>query len=506
MDRLLLAHDLGTSGNKATLFSEAGELIASVSHEYGTHYAAGGVAEQDPADWWESVCVTTRKLMEGREASRVAGIAFSGQMMGCLCVDRDGTPLRKHMLYCDQRSTREEAAFKEKGGEDEIYRITGHRASASYGATKLMWVRDNQPDIYKNTYKMLNAKDYLNFRLTGRMVAEPTDASSTNLFDLVKGDWSDELVRAAGLDRDKLPEVIPSIGIVGELTRGAAEALGLRPGIPVAAGAGDGICAGVGAGSVGPGLTYNYLGSSSWIATSSTEPIYDPQKRTFTWAHAVPGLFHPTGTMQTAAASYLWLKREICHEEARIADIEGKSPYEVMNGTAAGSPPGANGLLYLPYLLGERSPRWNPLARGGFVGLTMTHTRSDIVRSVLEGVSMNLAIILDIFRKHGQKVDVISVIGGGAKGALWRQIMADIYEVDIQRPNFLEEATSIGAAIIAGVGAGVFKDFSVVDNFFHIVDRTRPDLATRAVYARRKALFDKAYYALEPLFPEFAEG
>lgn len=504
MDRLLLAHDLGTSGDKATLFSEMGELIASSSHAYPTDYGPGGVAEQDANHWWEAVCAATKSLLAGRDKSRVAAIAFSGQMMGCLCVDRAGVPLRKHILYCDQRSVEQERAFIAGGGADDIYRTTGHRASASYAATKLMWVRDREPAVYAKTHKMLNAKDWLNFRLTGRMVSEPTDASGTNLFDLKGGAWSSRLVEAAGLDGDKLPELIHSTDIVGELTREAADALGLVPGIPVAAGAGDGLCAGVGAGSVAAGRTYNYLGSSSWVATSSPEPVLDPQKRTFTWAHVVKGLYHPCGTMQTAAASYEWLRREICREEAEKGGAEGRSAFEVMNETAAASPAGANGLIYLPYLLGERSPRWNPLARGGFVGLTMAHTRSDIVRSVLEGVSMNLAVIINIFREQGAAIDDIVVIGGGAKGGLWRRIMADVYESRILRPNYLEEATSIGAAIIAGVGAGLYRDFSVVDRFFTIVDSTEPDPATKATYARNKRIFEKIYQAIEPLFPEFA--
>jgi xylulokinase len=503
MQKLILAHDLGTTGNKATLFSEEGKLIASSFAAYSTHYAPGGVAEQDAPDWWEAVCLSTRQLLEKHPTQSVDAIAFSGQMMGCLCVDREGRPLRRNILYCDQRSIAEEKAFVEKGGADEIYRITGHRASASYGATKLMWIRDHEPEIYRQTHKMLNAKDYLNFRLTGRLVTEPTDASSTNLFDLCAGQWSGPLLVAAGLDPEKLPELVKSTAVVGELTRQAAEALGLRPGIPVVAGAGDGICAGVGAGSVAEGRTYNYLGSSSWVATSSKEPVYDPEKRTFTWAHAVPGLFHPTGTMQTAAGSYAWLRREICHSEAERAAKSGGSPYAEMDKTAAGSPPGAHGLIYLPYLLGERSPRWNPLARGGFIGLTMSHTRSDLVRSVLEGVAMNLAIIVDIFRERGANLDEIVLIGGGARGGVWRQIMADVCQANILQPNYLEEATSIGAANIAGVGAGIFKDFSVVDRFFSIVDRTVPNPATRAAYQTNQVIFDKLYQALAPLFPLF---
>lgn len=503
MSRLILAHDLGTSGDKATLFSEEGELVGSTSYEYPTDYSEGGFAEQNPDHWWEAVCLTTRKLMEGRDQSKVAAIAFSGQMMGCLCVDSAGRPLRKHILYSDQRSVPQEKAYAAKAGWDEVYHITGHRCSASYGATKLMWVRDNQPDIYRRTYKMLNAKDYINFLMTGRMVAEPTDASSTNLYDLVKGDWSMALVEAAGLDGDKLPELVKSTTIVGELTKEAASAMGLRAGIPVVTGAGDGLCAAVGAGSVAPGKTYNYLGSSSWVATSSTEPVYDKDKRTFTWAHPVDGLFHPCGTMQTAAASYAWLRREVCHSEVEKAAAAGKSAYAFMDETAATSAPGSRGLIYLPYLLGERSPRWNPLARGGFIGLTMAHTRGDLVRSVMEGVSMNLSVIIEIFRARGVPIKDILVIGGGAKGAIWRQIMADVYEATILRPDHLEEATSIGAAIIAGVGIGIYKDFSVSEKFLKITERTHTKQENLPVYRKNKRLFDKLYQALEPTFPDF---
>ncbi len=501
---MILAHDLGTSGNKATLFSDDGELIDSVVSAYDTFYAPGGVAEQNPDDWWRAVAESTRRIMAGRDAKQVGAIAFSGQMMGCLCVDRHGVPLRNHMLYCDQRSLEEEREFADRGGAENIYRITGHRASASYSATKLMWVKKHQPEIYRKTAAILNAKDWLNFRLTGRTVAEVSDASGTNLLNLKTGEWSPELVTAAGIDPDMLPPVVPSTAVVGELTREAADALGLVAGIPVVAGAGDGVASGVGAGSVAPGRTYNYLGSSSWVATTSTEPVYDKAMRTFTWAHAVPGLFHPAGTMQTAAASYVWLKNEICHEEATRAEAAGHSPYDYMNETASRSPAGANGLIYLPYLLGERSPRWNPAARGGFIGLTMAHTRADLVRSVLEGVSMNLAVIIDIFREQGNGIDDIIVIGGGAKGALWRRIMADVYNATILRPNYLEEATSIGAAIIAGVGAGIFPDFSVVDRFFAIVDTVAPDPATRPVYEQNRDLFDRLYQALEPVFPYFS--
>jgi xylulokinase len=485
------------------LFGADGELLGRAVSSYETDYPGGNRAEQDPADWWRAVCDSTREIMRGHDPKKVAAIAFSGQMMGCLCVDAAGRPLRKHILYSDQRAQAEERTLIEKAGAETVYTTTGHRPSASYAAAKLMWVKNNEPGVYAATRKMLHAKDYLNFRLTGRMVTEPSDASGTNLYSLADGAWSPALVAASGLDPDKLPEIVPSTAVVGELTSKAAKALGLVPGIPVAAGAGDGLCSGVGVGSVSPGKTYNYLGSSSWISTTSAAPVFDPGMRTFTWAHAVPGLFHPTGTTQTAAASYAWLKREVCTSETAAAEAAGLSPYELMNRAAEASSPGAGGLVYLPYLQGERAPRWDTHAKGAFIGLTMRHGRAEIIRSVLEGVSMNLAIIFDIFRAQGPIHELV-VIGGGAKGALWRQIMADIYEVEILRSNMPEEATSIGAAIIGGVGVGLFPGFEVAGRFFSVTDRTRPRPELYPMYRRKKELFEACYQALKPVYPLFA--
>lgn len=505
MDRLILAHDLGTSANKATLFSEDGKLVASATHPYQSDFLPGGVAEQNPEDWWTAVCASTQMLLETQDASRVAAIAFSGTMMGCLCVDKNGVPLRKHMMYCDQRATKQADEFIEKAGDEAIYRISGNRPSAAYCAAKYMWVKENQPDIYRNTHKMLNAKDYLNFRMTGRLATDPTDASGTNIYDLKTGTWSEQLIEASGLDASIFPDIVPSTQVLGELTGEAARAMGLRAGIPVMAGAADGMCASVGVGSVAPGNAYNCVGSSAWIAITSEKPIYDPLQRTITFAHAVPGLFNPMGIMQVGGGVYAWLKNVMCLWETEKAAREGGSVYELMNKAAASSPPGANGLIFLPHLLGERTPRWNSLARGGFVGLAMPHKRGDLIRAVLEGVALNLAISVDIFREFGYPIKEMTMIGGAAKGDVWRQIMADVYNAEILRPNYLDEATSTGAAVIAGIGSGIYKDFSVIDQFFRIVDKTTPNPANFPVYKRKKALFDKVYFALEPLFPEFAD-
>ena len=502
MKNYLLAHDLGTSGNKATLFTIDGALVKSVTVPYGTHYFNTNWAEQDPEDWWKAVCGSTQELMHGVDGKAIAAICFSGHMMGCLCVDARGVPLRPAILYCDQRGVKEEAEILSKIPARDFYAITGHRASASYSAAKLMWVKNNEPGLYARTAKMLHAKDYMNFRLTGVMASEYSDASGTNLLDLSALRWSEKLVAITGIDGEKLPELHPSTDVIGELTAEAARALGLPAGIPVVAGGGDGVCAAVGVGSVKPGVTYNYLGSSSWIATTSEKPIFDEQMRTFVWAHAVPGMVHPCGTMQTAGGSYAWLKNEICTAEKEKAAATGESPYELINAQIAGSPPGANGLVFLPYLLGERTPRWNPDAKGALIGLTLSHTRADVLRAVMEGVTLNLSIILDIFRRQ-LPITSITVIGGGAKGQVWRRIMADVYQAEIVKPNYLEEATSMGAAIIGGVGCGAFKSFDVADRFVKVTDRVRPDPALAAVYKKAKDLLNDSYDALEPLFPRF---
>jgi xylulokinase len=491
MEGYLLAHDLGTSGDKATIFDLNGRLVASATTPYETRYFNNNWAEQDPEDWWRAVAESSRRIVAGIDPKLIKAIGFSGQMMGCVCVDARGRPLRPAILYCDQRAVDEEALLLSRIGALEFYRITGHRASASYSAAKLMWVKEHEPEIYAKTAKMLHAKDFVNFRLTGVMRSEYSDASGTNLLDLRALAWSERLVGISGLDGDKLPELVTSTAVVGELTSSAAAELGLAAGIPVVAGAGDGVCAGVGVGSVEPGVTYNYLGSSSWIATTSKEPIFDDSMRTFVWAHAVPGAYHPCGTSQTAGAAYAWARKSLgCPDD-----------YELMNAGVLRSPPGAQGLVFLPYLLGERTPRWNPEAKGAFIGLTLAHGRDDMLRAVMEGITANLSVILEIFRA---KVEIpsITVIGGGAKGAVWRQVMADAYRAEVLRPKYLEEATSMGAAVIAGVGCGLFPDFSAASRFIEITERTKPNPANAPVYDKLRALMDECYDALEPIFPK----
>ncbi len=497
--RLLLAHDLGTSGNKATLFNTEGRLLASKTVPYNTFYSNVTWAEQDPYAWWEAVCSSTRAILSEHRAEDIGVVAFSGQMMGCLPVDAQGTPLKNHIIYSDQRAEKQTEELVERIDSQRVFEITGHRASPSYAIEKLMWLRDNEPKIYRNTYKMLNAKDYINFRLTGRMVTEYNDASGTNALDLKLLTWSEEIIEAAQVDNTKFPDLISSIGIVGEVTSSAAEATGLRKGTLVVSGAGDGGCATVGIGSVRPGITYNYIGSSSWISTTSTEVLKDPEMQNFTWAHPVPGYVQPCGTMQTAGSSYAWLKEQLGTWEIEEAHRQGVNPYKLLDEMAENSPVGANGVLFLPYLLGERSPRWNPNAKGAFIGLTLERTKADMYRAVLEGITLNLSLILDVMKTQ-VPITEMRVLGGGPKGRLWQQILADVYGMPILVPNYLEEATSMGAAVIGGVGAGLLDSFDCIDQFIQFTSRVEPNPEHVSRYREIRPLFDEAYHLLRPLF------
>ena len=503
---LLLAHDLGTSGNKATLFGLDGRLVKSktVEYEHPTRYYNGTWAEQIPDDWWKAVCRSTGELLDGIDPGRIAAVALSGQMMGSVPVAADGEVLHPSMIYCDQRGTAEAAFLAERIDPARFYEITGHRLSPVYALEKFLWFRNHFPAEFARCHKTLAAKDYINYRLTGVMATDFSDASGMNAFDLAAWNWSDEILAAAQLAPEYFPAPKSSVEILGEITHQAAAATGLAAGTLVAVGGGDGSCAGVGVGSIAPGIAYNYLGSSAWVGITTKQPVLDEQQRTMTWAHCVPGLYHPTGSVQTAGSSFAWLKNEIATAEKTRALADGADVYERLNEIIAESNPGAGGVLFLPYMLGERSPRWNPNARGAFIGMNLATKRSEIFRSVLEGISMNLGLIVRIFRQS-LPIDSIRVIGGGAKGKIWRQIMADVYDTSIEKLNVLEEATSMGAAIVAGVAAGAFDDFSAVERFVRVEETVEPIPENRAVYERLLPIFDEAYFALCGLFDRLAE-
>lgn len=504
MKKYLIAHDLGTSGNKATLFKTDGEMVKSVVKSYPVKYFNGNWAEQNPNDWWDAICTATKELVQDINTDEIAAVSFSGQMMGCLCVDRDGNPLRDSIIWADMRAEKEEQQLADLLTPERVYRITGHKLSRSYSIEKLMWVKNNEPEIYAKTHLMLNAKDYIVFRLTGNYMTDFSDASGTNALDLTKMEWSDEIIQAAGVERSMFPEIKPSTYVAGTVTAEAAALCGLKEGTAVVLGGGDGSCASVGAGSIAEGITYNCLGSSSWISTVSKKPYFDEEMRTVTWAHVIPGLLIPSGTMQTAGTAFSWAIEKLCGEEKSIAKQNGTSVYDTINRYIAESKPGSNALIFLPYLLGERCPRWNSDARGSFIGLKMEHSKGDMLRSVLEGVAMNLNVILEILQ-NAVEIKEMLVVGGLAQSEENRKIMADVYGMNVVRLAHLEEATSIGAAVIAGVGCGALEGFESVELFNKRCESNAPVAENVETYKTYKEIFEQAYESQREIYTRLAK-
>ena len=493
---MLVAHDLGTTGNKASLHDNEGRLVAAVTIPYPTYFDRGGVAEQDAEYWWEAVCVATRRLLAdtGTASADVRAVGFSGQMMGAVLLDASYQPVRPAIIWADHRSTEQCRELVDKFGMEEAYRILGHRLNPTYSLTKVMWVRDNEPQTFARVAHVCLAKDFVVQRLTGTLVTDPSDASSTNAYDQRHRTWSTELLAAADVDPALFPEIVPSTTVVGGVLPAAAELAGLAPGTPVVIGGGDGPMAAVGAGVVSPEAgAYAYLGSSSWVSIAAHSPLHDPLMRTMTFDHVVPGQYVPTATMQAGGGSLHWVADLLTPGDD--ADRFRRLVAEAETADAA-----AEGLYFLPHLLGERSPYWNPAAKGAFVGLTRHHGQPHLTRAVLEGVAFNLATCIGAFRDAGARVERVDAIGGGAASDVWLQIFADVWGAIVRRRSIVEEANSLGAAVTAGVGVGLFDSFDVAPTLSQVTGVFEPDHSRHAAYRRRHEVFLDAYQRLEPWF------
>lgn len=492
---MIIAHDLGTTGDKAILMDASGRVTASATARYDTDFGVGGRAEQDPQAWWQAVCVATRELLESTQCppERVAGLSFSGQMMGAVLLDGAGDPVRPAIIWADTRAEAQTAQLIERIGMAAAYRITGHRLNPTYSLEKVMWVRDNEPEAFARARRVLLAKDYIAFLLTGELATDPSDASSTNAFDQAAGAWSAEILEAAAVPASMLPDIVPSTTVVGTVTPGAARQTGLLAGTPVVLGGGDGPMGALGAGRVAADCgAYAYLGSSSWVSFAADAPLHDPQMRSMTFNHVVPGRFVPTATMQAGGASVEWITGVLAPGE--------QTRYDRLLDAAARVQASEEGLYFLPYLLGERSPYWNPKARAVFAGLARHHGPEHMVRAVVEGVAFNLYSGLQAFLGNGADIQRVDVIGGGANSPLILQVLADTWGVPVRRGQLVEEATSVGAAIVGGVGVGMFPGFDIARQLASYQDAALPDETTHERRERGHELFVDAYRRLEPWF------
>ncbi|MCD6195680.1 MAG: xylulokinase [Staphylothermus sp.] len=505
----VLVHDIGTTGDKAALFDiSSGTIVASVMESYETIYPQTLWAEQDPLDWWRAFKISTQKLLKTTRINLkdIVAVSFSGQMMACLPISKKGEPLSKAIIWMDQRSIKEIEYIKNRIPENEFYRITGNRLSPTYPIAKILWLKNNRPQIYEHTHMFLQSKDYIVMKLTNTFQTDYSDASLSGMMDIVKREWATDLLDVLGIDTNKLPSIKSSLYIVGEVTFEASRETMIPYGIPVVLGGGDGACATLGARAVEPGDTYNYIGSSSWIAVVSDKPAFDPKMRIFNLAHIDPRYYSPAGTMQTAGASLKWFKDNVFLMERISAEYVGLSPYELIDREASRSSPGSNGLIYLPYLMGERSPWWNPYARGVIIGLTLRHTRNDIARSILEGIGYNLKIILDVLKENTRGInEPIVLIGGGARSKLWPVILSSIYNASTALVKYPEESTALGAAIAAATATKHYKDLTEIRHINELVEIKRPEPDAVKTYEKMYRIFIKSYQSLIDIFTDLAK-
>lgn len=488
MTQYILAHDLGTSGDKATLFTTEGAFVATRTTGYPKFTLPNGGVEQDPEDWWQAFCTSTRALMQDVDPHDVVAVGFDGTFPNLLCLDAAGNPLCNAFIWQDTRAAAESAELQELAPKEWLETFTDKRVGQDKTAPKLLWLRRHEPELFERIAMVLpNSQDFIVWRLTGRAATDRWAGAGTRLMNAERTDWDDSLLRIVGLSRDQLPELCPRTEVVGGILPERAAECGLAAGTKVVLGSGDAYCADVGAGLLELGDAYITGGTSGGVYGIGL--VNGSPRRT-------------GGEASASGASMAWLKDVICLKEQDVAFEEGVSAFDVIGEEIAAAPIGSHGVMFHPHLAGERHPRFNSRAQGSFVGLSLTTTRADLMRAVVEGIGFNFALMLDALREKGVAATRIPIVGGLAQGAATRQIFADIMNVELEVPRYPAEVATQGTAIIAGMAVGLFKDErDGYEHFRDIVDVTKPIPEHVAAYAQLRPLFDEIYHALEPVYP-----
>jgi xylulokinase len=505
--RYLIGIDVGTTGAKTILIDEQGNLVASSLEEYPLHTPRPKWAEQDPADWWRATVDSIKNVLAQSKVKPddVKGLGLSGQMHGLVLIDKDHNVLRPAILWCDVRTTEQCRYITEKVGKDLLVRSTCNPALEGFTAPKVIWVRDNEPEIYEKAFKMMLPKDYVRFLLTGEIASEVSDAAGTILFDVRNREWSREVLDKLEISPDLMPLCYESIDVCGRITSKVAEMTGLKPGTPVVGGGADNACTAVGNGIVVTGKTSASIGTSGTMLTPTDTPEVDPDLRAHTFCHCVPHKWYTMGVMLSAGGAFRWFRDTLGDKEIEQAAEKGVDPYEILTEEAAKVEPGCEGLIFLPYLIGERTPHGDANAKGVFFGLTLRHKKEHIVRSVMEGVTFGMRDSLEIIRGLGLNVGQITATGGGARSALWRQMQADIYGAEVVTIN-IAEGPAFGAAILAGVGAEVYNSIQeATSEIVKVTSKTQPIKDNVGVYEEYYRIYRSLYPALKPEFDNVSE-
>lgn len=495
----LLGIDLGTSGVKIGVYDVEGNCLCSSEYNgYSTIRPAPNAAEHDPTLWWDSVKKALSIISVKTSFQDVEAIGLSG-LNGLIPVERNGHPLLNAIIYTDQRSTPQSDWIREKIGEDKVFDITGNRIfPGTFSAPLILWIKDNARDVYNKTFKFLVPSSYLACKLTGKFGIDFSRASMTLLFDLRSRSWAGELFESMEISIEKLPEIIPSWSIRGEITSEVATETGLKKGTPVVIGGMDSMCSALGARVVEPGLALDIGGSAGGIAVCSGKPTFD--RRFLNVCHVVPDTWVHIGPMNAAGAVFEWSKNLFGEIESLVAKKIGRTAYDLLSWEIADTEPGAKGLIFLPYLAGERCPIWDPYAKGLFFGLTFAHHREDILRSVAEGVAFGLKHILETFKEANITMDQLMVMGGGAENRIITQIKADILQKPLYLPELTETAT-FGAAILAGYGVSKFKNIrDTIRKMVKIKRKIKPNLEHANKYNNLYSQYKELYRILESQF------
>lgn len=464
----VISYDLGTGGIKASLVTEQGAILHSVFVAYPTHYCCNDWQEQAPEDWWKAVISSTQSLLKATSINveQVKALAISGHSLGVVPIGKNGELLRdKTPIWSDQRAIKQPEEFFNKIDYKDWYMKSGCGfPAACYSIFKIMWYRDNEPEMYASLDKVIGTKDYCNYRFTGRLCTDYSYASGTGAYDLKNWCYNEDFIKASGIDRNIFPEIIASDDIVGLVSSEAAKQTGLKEGTLVICGGVDNSCMTLGAKGTSPGRSYTSLGSSAWVALVDEKPILDFKYKPYVFTHVLKGMYVSATSIFSAGSSFQWVRNTFCCDLVEKQQNDGHDAYIAMCNLAEESTVGANGLMFNPSLAGGSAITPSPSISGAFVGLRLKHTRADIIRATMEGIALNLKVALDILQVECPQIDEMLIVGGGAKSPFWMQLFANIYNLPIQKSNIDQTAATLGAAALALNGAGLWSDYSKMDS------------------------------------------
>ena len=502
-----LGIDIGTSGTKALIMDVKGNILSTSSSEYGCSSPKPGWSEQNPEDWWEGSAKAIRGAMKKAKVKpeSIKGIGLSGQMHGLVITDADGTPLRPSLIWNDQRTAKQAAEIEERvGGKKKLINLVGNAAMTSFTLTKLLWVQQNEKKIYDRIKHMLLPKDFVRLKMTGEYIGEVSDMSGTLMLNQKTRKWSKKIISEFDIDKDILPPVVESHEITGKLTKAAAKKLGLAEGTPVVGGGGDQPAAAIGNGIVRKGLISAMMGTSGVVFTHSNDYVVDKESRLNTFCSCVDGEWCMFGCIMSAGGSLQWFRNVLGGDEIREAKKAKIPVYKLIDQKAMQAPAGSNGVYFLPYLSGERTPHADPNARGCFIGLSNSTGRNELIRSVIEGATFAMGDAVDLIRDFGIKASEIRLSGGGASSPFWRQLQADIYGskcVTIKS----EEGGALGVALLAATGTGAYSNIRQACKACIDVTKTiKPDPKSRKIYRKLHDQYDQLYPALSEQFQKIA--